>query len=144
MFLFSYKHNGVILKICTLYRARHTLWIPYVPQIIRLVFLPRYATCTSGNTTEKSEVFFVVFFIHHAKYFYGYIVNHKCFFFRIMTIFFLDINHQVEHVLPGSKSYQENTTKNLFDLNAPLLIIILPLQKSIYTKQLSIYLAATQ
>ena len=45
-------------------------------------------------------------------------MNHKCF-YRLLTVFFLDIHHQVEHVLPGSKSHQRNTAENLLDLNAP-------------------------
>ena len=46
-------------------------------------------------------------------------MNYKHF-FLLLTIFVHDIYHQVEHVLPGRKSHQENTAEYLLDLNAHL------------------------
>jgi len=78
---------------------------PYITQIIHLVYLPRYAACKSGNTTEKSwAIFSWDFFIHPVKYFYEYIMNQK-YFFGLLTISFGEIYHQVEHILPDSISY---------------------------------------
>ena len=71
----------------------------------------------------KHRQYFLVGLLHSSckVFLWTYIMNHKCFFFdfKLLTIDFRDINHQVEHVLPCNKSYQENTAENLLDLNAP-------------------------